>query len=97
MARPLPEHPTPEPPNPEYGMNSVSRSHCDTELESGIRISEIPRFKGKSAEYGIPIAIQCRYGTQYGIPHSPRIAIRNRNTEFQVTLRPNLIAAQVPN
>ena len=78
-------------------MNSVSRWHCDTELESGTRIPETPRPKGKSAEYGIPIAIQCRYGTQYGIPHSPRIAIRNWNTEPQVTLRPNLIAVHAPN
>ena len=97
MAHPLPEHTIPGPANPEHGMNSVSRSHCDTELESGIRISEVPRFKGKSAEYGIPITIQCRYGTQYGIPHSPRIAIRNRNTEPQVALRPSFIAAHVPN
>ena len=75
----------------------VGGQHCDTELESGIRISEIPRFTGKSAEYGIPIAIQCRYGTQYGIPHSRRIAIRNRNLELRVTLCPSLTTTQVPN
>ena len=78
-------------------MNSVSRWHCDTELESGIWILEIPRFAGKSAEYGIPIAIQCRYGTQYAIPHSRRIAIRNRKVELRVTLFPSLTTAQVPN
>ena len=33
-------HSIPDPANPEHGMNSVSRYHCDTELESGIRISE---------------------------------------------------------
>ena len=38
------------PGNLEHGMNSVSRWHCDTELESRIRISEV----------GIRIAMQCR-------------------------------------
>ena len=70
------------------------------ELQSGIQIADVPRFTmivGKSAEYGIPIAIQCRYVTQHGIPHSPRIAIGNRNTELQVTFCPNLAAAQILN
>ena len=79
----------------DFCIAIVSRYNRDTELESGIRIPKLPRFVVKTAESGIPIAIQSRYGTQYGIPHSPRIAIRNWSTERLSHTPSEVFAAQV--
>ena len=71
-------------------MNSISRYNRDTELESGIRIPKLTRFVVKTAESGIPIAIQSRYNRdtelnmEFRIRRASRYGIEARS--FQVTL-----------